>query len=411
MARPTLVLLVLGALATRPAAIDAQQPLAPTTRAQAIDAALTRGTRLGLARADTTLAAAQLLVARALPNPTLAASYSKATPQYHVSADLPFDAPGLRSARVRAAQAGRSAAQFRFLSERAAAALDADTAYTRAVAALARLALSQRNAQDADSLRRIAIARRDAGDASDLEVELATINAGQQANTLAGDSLTFLSTVLDLQGVMGLPTNEPALLPTDSLGAPPSVAERDRAGIVVAAPLGVAAAQASLASAQLAATVERRSLWAGPSLTAGFETGDPTGDERGVLPTIGIAIPLPLLNRNRGPIAVAEAARERAQAELTLAQVQSRIEVARARRELASAQARVTRDRILVASATRVAALALTGYREGASPLATVLEAQRSARDVLAQVIDDLANAWIAVAELRALTLTTDTPR
>jgi cobalt-zinc-cadmium efflux system outer membrane protein len=174
-------------------------------------------------------------------------------------------------------------------------------------------------------------------------------------------------------------------------------------GRVAAAPLSVAAAQASLESAQLATRIQRRSIWAGPSITAGFETGDPGAP--GILPTVGFAIPFPLLDRNRGPIAQADAERDRARAELTLAQVQSRVEIARARRELASAQARVVRDQSLVASANRVAALSLTGYREGASPLPTVLEAQRNARDVIAQYVDDLANVWIAIAELRALTL------
>ena len=45
-------------------------------------------------------------------------------------------------------------------------------------------------------------------------------------------------------------------------------------------------------------------------------------------------------------------------------------------------------------------------YREGAVPLATVLEAQRGAREMLAQYIDDIATAAIAAATLRVLTLT-----
>jgi outer membrane protein TolC len=59
-----------------------------------------------------------------------------------------------------------------------------------------------------------------------------------------------------------------------------------------------------------------------------------------------------------------------------------------------------------VASANRVAAMSLTAYREGASSLPNVLEAQRNARDVLAQYVDDLAAAWIASAVLRVATLT-----
>jgi outer membrane protein TolC len=49
--------------------------------------------------------------------------------------------------------------------------------------------------------------------------------------------------------------------------------------------------------------------------------------------------------------------------------------------------------------------MSLTAYREGAASLTNVLEAQRSARDVLANYVDDLADAWIATAELRVLAL------
>ena len=68
------------------------------------------------------------------------------------------------------------------------------------------------------------------------------------------------------------------------------------------------------------------------------------------------------------------------------------------------------RDRILIASANRVAEMSLVAYREGASSLPNVLEAQRSAREILAQYLDDLTAAWIATAELRVFSLTPSTP-
>src|SRR5438128_1290062 len=128
---------------------------APVSREDAVASALTQGVRLGLARADTAVAFAQLLTARAFQNPTLAASYSKSTPNYHVTLDLPIDLPTQRSARIGSARASRAAAQYRFAFERAATALDADTTYTRAVATREKAQLSRRNAQDADSLRRM----------------------------------------------------------------------------------------------------------------------------------------------------------------------------------------------------------------------------------------------------------------
>ncbi len=386
-----------------PAIIGAQEAM-PISRADAVQSALARGARLGVGRADTALALARLIAARARPNPSLSSAYTKAPPNYHVTVDLPIDLPGIRRSRIGAAEAARLAAAYRYTFERAAVALDADTSYTHAVAALEHVQLSQRNARDADSLLKMAVSRRDAGDASELDVELATVNAGQAENIAAGDSLTYLSSVLDLQAVMGLGASTVLVFPRDSLTLPPSSPTAGDSAFT-GRPLNVEAAHAALASATLNARLQRRSLYAFPTLTAGFETGDPTGSEPGILPTIGIAIPLPLLDRNRGPIAQAVAEESRARAELTLAEVESVTEIARARRELTSSQARVERSLRLVSSANRVAAMSLTAYREGAAALPNVLEAQRNARDVLGQYVDAIAAAWIAAAKLRVLTL------
>jgi len=51
--------------------------------------------------------------------------------------------------------------------------------------------------------------------------------------------------------------------------------------------------------------------------------------------------------------------------------------------------------------------MSLTAYRAGAVSLPNVFEAQRNAREVLAQYIDDVAAAWIAGSTLRVFTITT----
>jgi cobalt-zinc-cadmium efflux system outer membrane protein len=368
----------------------------------AVDAAITVGPRLAVAQADTAVALAALITARALPNPTLAASYTKDQPPYHATLELPLDFPWLRGPRVGSATAARTAAAYHYAFQRAAAALDADTTYTRALAAREHARLSRRNAQDADSLRRMAATRRDAGDASDLDVELATVNAGQQANVAATDSLSYLSSVFDLQSIMGLVASQLEIDPTDSLGLPP----RDSvvAAVPIASTLEVAAAQQTLTSAQLGTTLQRRSVWGALSIIGGFDWGDPTNP--GLLPVLGISVPVPLFSRSRGAILQAEAELQRARAELALAQAEGTARIARSRREREIALAKVTRDRVLLASAARVASMSLTAYREGESSLPNVLEAQRNARDILGQYIDDLAAAWIATAALRVYTLT-----
>ena len=372
------------------------------SRAQAVEDAVARSPRSGILIADTASAWAQLVTARGLPNPTLSASYTKSTPTYHVTADFPVDYLWLRGTRVQVAQLSRDAARYRYTYGRAIVALDADTTYTRALAAAARTKLSARTAQDTDSLRRMAVARRNAGDASELDVQLASVNAAQQANLAAADTLTAISTLLDLQAILGLPTDRVVIALADSLSEPPLDGTVAQAGST----LPVVAAEASLQSALLATRLQRRSLWSGAGFMFGFETGDPGGTGNAVLPTFGFTVPLPFLDRNRGARAQAEADRLRAEWVLSLARIETQSAIAHANRQRLNAIGRIARDRITVAAANRVATMSLTAYREGAMALPNVLEAQRTARDVLGQYIDDLAAAWIATASLRVFSLT-----
>jgi cobalt-zinc-cadmium efflux system outer membrane protein len=125
---------------------------------------------------------------------------------------------------------------------------------------------------------------------------------------------------------------------------------------------------------------------------------------------VGIVLPLPLFSRNQGPIAEAAAERDRARVELAAAKLEARQRLVEGTLERQALRARVQRDSALVATAQRVAARSLTAYREGAAALPSVLEARRSARDVLVQYIDDVAALLIVNAELRALTRTVPTP-
>ncbi|MEO5814354.1 MAG: TolC family protein [Gemmatimonadaceae bacterium] len=419
--RSIVVLAILGS-----SAAHAQLPV---TRADAERAALSAGTRVALARADTAAAIARLLTARALPNPTLAASYSKSVPQKHLTLEIPvFDALWKRGLVVGQANASARASRLLFVSERLAALVEVDTTYTRALAADARFRLSRQTARDADSLRKMTVSRRDAGDASDLDVDLATVVAGQQLNVASDDSLTYMSTMLTVQALMGIPADSVEIILSDSLviAAADTLIERrtlDSTGIVLTLPPAiagatqassvggtpsVAAAQASLTAAELAVTVQKRSVFALPSVNVGAEWGDP--GEPGLLPTFGLSVPLPLFSRNRGPIAEATAERERARIQLLATRLTVRQRLIEGVRERNALIAKVARDRDLVVRAQRVADRSLTAYREGASGLPAVLEARRSAREVLGQYIDDLAALLTINTELRALTQTVPVP-
>jgi len=344
-------------------------------------------------------AAGLLHGARLYPNPSLSATYTKDTPHYHLIADVPLDLPWLRSARVGAAAAGRDAARCRFDVEWAAIRYDVDTAYTHALAALAHAGLSRRTAQAADSLLAMARLRRSVGDVSELDVRLAEINAGQMANAAADDALASVATVLAVQLAMGLAADSQTIVLADALVPPPDTAPPAAA---VGEPLLVAAAAAQLRSEERSLSLAHRNAFPAPSFQVGVEFGDP--GQTGSLPTFGLALPIPLFHRNGGEVAQARAARARAQAELDLARREQTAELERARRTSALATARVTRDRALLAGADQVAAMSLQAYREGAVPLANVLEAQRLAREALGRYVDDMSAANDAADLLRLLT-------
>jgi cobalt-zinc-cadmium efflux system outer membrane protein len=399
---------VLAILLAASPLIGAQEPaLRPITRAEAVAEATSKGSRLALAFTDTAAAAGAAQAVTSYPNPALSAGYSKSAPQYHLSLDQPIEYPWMRSARSDAANEFLRAARYRFVLERAAAQVEADTAYTDVLAARARARLSQRTAADADSLLTIARLRRDAGDASDLDVELATVIAGETANTSANDSINAVDALLELQSVMGLASDRPLIVPTDSL-LPPAPVQPPHSDSVTASPLAVAAAEASMRGAERSLTMEQRNVFTTPTIQLGFEEHDPSGSEPGVLPTFGISLPLPLWNQHGGEIALAKAGLGRAQAELAQARRESDARIARARRELAAAIARVTRDQKLLASAQRVAQMSFTAYAEGATGLVTALESQKIARDAVARYVEDVAAAQTAAALLRLHTLTAE---
>jgi len=385
-----------------PAALAAQQVV---TRAEAVAAALAGGARAAIGRADTTAALGAVRTARAFPNPTVSGSYTKDPPNYHALGDLPLDVPWVRAPRIGAAEAARDAARNQFAFDRAAIVFDVDTTYTRTLAAAMHAHLSRRTAADADSLLKIAQLRRDVGDVSELDVRLAAVNAGQLENVAVDDSLAALASVLLLQLQMGLRADTPSIRLADSLVAPAdSAVMSGRSGEF----LPVAAAAARLRSAERSLTLARASRFA-PSLEFGVDKGDPgSANPNQLLPVIGFSLPFPLFNRSGGAVTQAIAERDRARAELDLTRRETDAGVARAQRELIAARARVRRSAALVASADRIAGMSLQAYGEGAVALASVLEAQRNARDILARYIDDLAAADAAARTLRWLTTGAD---
>jgi outer membrane protein, heavy metal efflux system len=375
-----------------------QAPI-PLTLSEAVDSAVAHGTRVALARADSATARAGLTQAREWPNPTLTFQYTRDEPHYHGFIEFPIDYPWLRSARIHSADLANRSAGYRFAFERAGARFDAETTYVRAQVAGEHARLSRENGIYADSLLRLAHVRREAGDASDLDVELATVTAGQAANAAAADSLAAIGAVLDLQALVGMPSDRVLVTLIDSLQPPVDAMPGDTA---TSQTLQVVAAEEALGSERAALSVAKRAAFATPSISLGVEGGDPT--QPYPLPAASVIFPFPLFNQNRGQVGIEAANVSRAQAELTRARRESAAAIAAAHRELSAALTRAQRDHNLLASANRVAAMSLTAFAEGAQALPSVLEARKSARDALVQYVDDVGAAAAAAAAVRLFT-------
>jgi cobalt-zinc-cadmium efflux system outer membrane protein len=383
------------------------------SRDAAMRLAVQRSPRSALARAEVAAAAAASALARQFENPVLTASYSGADPRAHFSLDIPLDLPKVRAARIAAAQSGIASTTLRTAYGQALLELDVDTAYTRAEANAARSLLSARSARDADSLLTVARVRRDAGDASDLDVELARVFAGQSTNTAVNDSIAAIGSRATLQSLIGLSVDSARIALADSIAVDDSATTVGTIARLAASPgasfstsnnsLPVAVALRDAEAASYRVLVEQRRRISAPSLSIGAETVQP--GTSGLLPTVGISLPLPLFNRNAANIQVAQAELDRARVNIVVAQLGQTAALNGARRDANAAQQRNARSQQLVASANRIAALSLVAYREGAAPITTVLDAQRAARETLAQHVDDVATARIADSVLRFLSL------
>jgi outer membrane protein, heavy metal efflux system len=381
----------------------AAQTLRPVSLHDAIDATLSRGTRVAVAHADSASARAGLVGAKEWQNPTLNLQYTRDEPHYHGFLEIPLDYPWLRGPRIAGAEHAAQSAGYTFALEQAGARFDAETSYVRALAAVAHDSLSRVNRQMADSLARLAVIRRDAGDASDLDVELARVNAGQAANSAATDSLTLIAATLGLQDVMGMRSDSVQIALTDTLAVPAAAPSPAGGG---ATTLSVAAAERTVQSEEAAFRVARRGAWAAPQLSLGLEGGDPT--QPYILPAAGVLLPIPLFNQNKGAAGTEAANLDRARARLAQIRRESAAAIAASTRARDAALDRVRRDQALLASATRVAQLSLTAFAEGAETLPAVMESQRSARDALAQYIDDVTAAQADAAAVRFFTSAAD---
>lgn len=376
------------------------------TRVEAVATAIMQSTRHTIARVDVASASAQLSTVKQFENPTMSTMYSVSAPRAHVTLDVPMDWPGIRHARIAAARAQFAAATVRLELADVLLAFATDTAYTRAQTLDAQARLLAVTSREADSLLALVRIRRDAGDASNLDVEIAAVAAGQFVNRAVSALASATAAILRLQLLMSVSPDSVRVVLADTIafavmGASALTSGQADSPVVSLAvsttgtTLPVAVAALDLRAAEALVQLEHRRRIGAPSIALGVEAINP-GGPGGLLPLVGVSIALPLFNRNRAAIARAESERQRGRALLLQAGLEQQADLQLAQSDARAARTRADNSLRLLTSAERIGALSLLAYREGATTLVSVLEAQRSARDARVQLLDDLASAQIA---------------
>jgi outer membrane protein, heavy metal efflux system len=414
--------LVLGAepVSNRPEApsFAHENPRRELSLTQAQSIAFQRNWDLLAARTGIDVAAAQLLVAKEFPNPTLSWSTMKIDPRGNgtplgnavwnrsydtiVSVSQLVEIGGKRHSRQDSARAGIAAARARFFDARRSLEQGVTRAY---VAAL----LADKNArvlgESARSLRQeadIAQIRFKAGDISDSDrkqiensaavfdlqarsAESGATQARVQVEILMGEKVPrgqWVATDSLEQLGLSMPVRQPQITP----GTRPDVL----------------AAQEDLRKAQSDLALQKAARVPDPTFSLFYERnppGPPGPDTIGR----GVSIPLPLWNHNRGNIRAAEAMREQSEWSLgkITAQAQADIAIAELTYEEALQRWKRYQEEIRPRSAQVRESIAFA-YGKGGASLVDLLTAERDDNSVRLAAAQALSDAASAAADLKA---------
>ncbi|MEB3197841.1 MAG: TolC family protein [Candidatus Sericytochromatia bacterium] len=280
--------------------------------------------RLAPERERVAAAEARRLAAEAYPNPTL--GYGGWAPaggrdtiftgsrQEDVGLDVPVLLPGLRGARVAAADRDLVAARARVVAMGSEHAAEAARAYVALLAAQERRAVVAKAIVEVERLRAVVSGRHASGAASRYEVLRAEMELSGWRTRLAEAEAEVADRQGSLATLLGLPGWRPrARGPLEPLDlATPTPEDVARAPVVAAARQEEVAAEAAI-------EVTRWARWPGLSFSLGRSW---TAEPFGAAHQGNVSVELPFLDTRRGAVAEAEAEARAAALRRTLSEAE-----------------------------------------------------------------------------------------
>ena len=384
--------------------------------------ALQRNWDLLAAKSGIDLAAAQLIVAREFPNPSLSISTAKIDPNGNGTSlgnefwDRSYDTiaavsqlieiAGKRGARQSSARAGIEGARARFFEARRALDQGLTKAYVTALLAEENARVLNESALSLQRQAAIADIRFRSGDISDSDLKQIQNNAEVFDLQAKSAEAAAVQGRISVEILMGVHQPKGDWIPVDSLESLSVPTMSSETHSSAGARPDVMAAEADLRKAKSDVELQKALRIPDPTFSVLYERnppGPPGPDTLGV----GVSFPLPLWNRNRGNISAAEASREQSALTLSKLEAQAKADLAAAQVAYQEADTRLKRyqEQILPRSAQVRESVAFA-YSKGGASLVDLLTAERddnSVRLAIAQARSDRASA---AADLRAAATT-----
>ncbi len=375
-----------------------------------VERALRESPALAVSAAETRVASAGVVTARAYPNPEIGLDWGRATargdgagaPSPAITLSQPIENPWLREARVRAADTG-----VRFAQSRTAATSSALVASIRArFLDVVRLkGESQAHAEDLalteQILERVAVRVR-VGESPRFDLVRAESEVAVARKNLETGRLRLRQASLELRALVG-PSLEDDFDVRVPAQEPPPLTDGDREALALAIDArnpDVLLARELETRAQAQLELERRTLWPQLTLRASQERDPATTIAR-----VGAFVTVPLLNRREGPIGEAQAQLERARLALAQARFDARasFDAAWAAYRATGAQVQALEGGILERARSALS-IAEAAYRLGERGILEYLDAQRQFRFVRNELIAARVDRQKARAEIARLT-------
>lgn len=382
----------------------AQQRL---TAQEAVELAWSQGHLQAELEAGVASARGELVSARTWSNPTLSVDReelrdgpSQPGSETSVMLSQPFELGGRRGARIRAAEAGVTAAQAEAAHERVRLRGDVLRDYYAAAAAERRMQAQDKMSAGLASLADVAGKRHRAGDLSGYESRrIAQASAQSQARRTQA-AAEGRAARIRLAGWVGDIALSAEL--DDAITLPVVSADTD----IRSAELDALDARRVHAEAQAVAARH-------PALPVTIGIGSKRIREGGITDDalmLEVGLPLPIFDRNQGERARTSAEAQRADAKYQRALVQTRARRTAALQEaqqLSESARRMQAE--MVPEAARLTTIARSSFAEGELDLVGLLDAYDAEAGVIDQALEQQARALDALLELERMSPTTHT--